>query len=527
MATFTRSAGVSWTRAAQTLFACMALTAAGLHAAQPDAPGVLDGHADVGAPKITGSTTFDAASQEYRLSAGGVNMWAASDEFQFAWKRVSGDFILQARVELIGKGVDPHRKAGFMVRPSRDADAPYVDGVVHGDGLTSLQYRHDKAGVTAQSELLVKGADVIQLERHGTAYTFSAAKYGEPFTSASVFDVALGDDVLVGLALCAHNPDVTERAVFRDVRVIRPARDAFVPYRDFIGSILEILDLQTGHRQEVLRSEVPVEAPNWTRDGTALIVNRSGRAAGWGGLYRFDLATRESTLIDTGAASRNNNDHVLSFDGRMLGISDQSAASGGRSTIYTVPLAGGTPTRITRESPSYLHSWSPDGRFLLFTGGRNNEFDIYRIPADGSGPEVNLTNTKGLDDGAEYTPDGQYIYFNSARSGTMQIWRMKADGQDPEQLTHDAYQNWFPHIAPDGRSFVMISFPAEVSLTDHPYYKRVYLRVMPVTGGTPSVVAYVYGGQGTINVPSWSPDGRRLAFVSNTDALAGSPAPAR
>ena len=391
--------------------------------------GAFDGHGDIGSPKIAGSATYNAVSQEYALAAGGVNMWAQRDEFHFVWKRMTGDFILQARVEFLGKGVDPHRKAGWMIRPSQDADAPYVDGVIHGDGLTSLQFRRTKGAITEQKEMTIKGPDVIQLERKGGAYIFSAAKYGDPFTVVEVADVSLGDEVLVGLALCSHNPEVMERAIFRDVRITKPAKDTFVPYRDFIGSVLEILDVETGHRQIVHSSPQPFEAPNWTPDGSALIYNRSGRAEGWGGLYRFDLATRQATLIDTGVANRNNNDHVLSFDGSMLGLSDQSQASGGRSTIYTVPVGGGTPKRITTLSPSYLHGWSPDGKDLVFTGGRNNEFDIYRIPADGSGPEVNLTNTKGLDDGPEYTPDGKYIYFNSARTGTMQVWRMKPDGR--------------------------------------------------------------------------------------------------
>ena len=290
-----------------------------------------------------------------------------------------------------------------------------------------------------------------------------------------------------------------------------------MPYRDFIGSVLEILDVDTGHRQMIHQSAQPFEAPNWTADGGALIYNSSGRAEGWGGLYRFDLASRTSTLIDTGAANRNNNDHVLSFDGAMLGLSDQSPASGGRSTVYTVPVGGGAPKRITTLSPSYLHSWSPDGRSLIFTGGRENEFDIYRIAADGSGPEVKLTDYKGLDDGPEFTPDGRYIYFNSVRSGLMQVWRMDQDGSHPVQITSDEYNNWFPHISPDGRSIVMISFPKDVSPTDHPYYKHVYLRLMPIAGGTPRIVVYVYGGQGTMNVPSWSPDSRMIAFVSNTD----------
>jgi TolB protein len=134
------------------------------------------------------------------------------------------------------------------------------------------------------------------------------------------------------------------------------------------------------------------------------------------------------------------------------------------------------------------------------------------------GQEQQLTTAKGLDDGPEYTPDGKYIYFNSNRNGTMQIWRMKPDGSDQEQITNDEYNNWFPHISPDGKSIVIISFPKDVSPGDHPFYKRVCIRSMPASGGVPRVLAYVYGGQGTINVPSWSPDSKKIAFVSNTGA---------
>lgn len=497
------------------------LAAAGLArlSAQPQAGpiGEFEAHGDIGGPKIAGTATYDEAQQQYALSAGGVNMWAQKDEFHFAWRRMTGDFIIQARVELLGKGVDPHRKVGLMIRPTQEADAPYVDAMVHGDGLTSLQFRRTKGAITEQVESAIKGADVIQIERKGQTYTMSAAKFGDPFTTSQIADINLGDEVLVGLALCSHNPEVTERALFKDVRVVRPARDGFVPYRDYIGSVLEVLDVESGRKQVLHRSEQPFEAPNWTRDGKALIFNTSGRDVAWRGrLHRFDLATKQSTVIDTGTNNRNNNDHVLSFDGTMLGISDQSIQGTG-STVYTVPVGGGTPKRITQLAPSYLHSWSPDGKYLLYTGGRNSEFEIYRIASDGSGSELNLTNSKGLDDGPEYTPDGKYIYFNSVRSGLMQIWRMDADGSNPQQVTNDEFNNWFPHISPDGRSIVIISFPKDIDPNDHPYYKRVYIRMMPIAGGTPKVIAYVYGGQGTINVPSWSPDSKRLAFVSNTD----------
>jgi hypothetical protein len=482
--------------------------------------GDFETHGDVGSPKIAGSAAYNPLSQEYALSAAGTNMWAARDEFQFVSRPLSGDFMLQTRIRFLGTGVEPHRKAGLMIRATMDADSPYVDAVVHGNGLTSLQFRRTKGAVTEQKESTISGADVLQLERRGSRFIMSAAKSGDPFTVTELADMTLPDAVIAGLALCSHNPDVVERAVFSNVRVIRPAPENFRPYRDYIGSVLEVLDVASGDRR-VLRSSTgegasaaPFEAPNWTRDGSALIYNTSGAGDGRGRLVRYDLASGTTVTIDTATVIRNNNDHVLSFDGTMLAISDSSAGNG--SAIYTVPAAGGTPKRITPLTPSYMHSWSPDGKTLIYTAQRDNDFDIYAAAADGTGAERNLTKNKGLDDGPEYSPDGTVIYFNSVRSGTMQIWRMKPDGSNPEQVTSDEWNNWFPHVSPDGQWIAFISFPKEVDPSDHPYYKHVLLRVMPAAGGPARVVAYVYGGQGTMNVPSWSPDSRMLAFVSNT-----------
>jgi hypothetical protein len=476
--------------------------------------GDFDTHGDVGSPKIPGTAAYNPISQEYALSAAGTNMWAARDEFQFVSHALSGDFILQARVRFSGTGGDPHRKAGLMIRATMDADAPYVDAVVHGNGLTSLQFRRTKGGVTEEKQSAITGADVLQLERHGSRFIMSAARFGDPYTTTELADMALPDAVVAGLALCSHNPDVVERAVFSNVRIIRPAPENFRPYRDYIGNVLEVLDINAGDRRVLKSSSDPLEAPNWTRDGGSLIYNTSGASDSRGRLVRYDLATGGATTIDTASVIRNNNDHVLSFDGTMLGISDQSQPGG--SAVYTVPLAGGTPKRLTANTPSYMHSWSPDGKTVVYTGGRNNEFDVFAMNADGSGAERNLTNSPGLDDGPEYTPDGQFIYFNSVRSGSMQIWRMRPDGSSPEQVTSDGWNNWFPHVSPDGQWIAFISFPREVDPSDHPYYKHVLLRVMPAAGGPARVIAYVYGGQGTMNVPSWSPDGRMLAFVSNT-----------
>jgi Tol biopolymer transport system component len=214
--------------------------------------------------------------------------------------------------------------------------------------------------------------------------------------------------------------------------------------------------------------------------------------------------------IDTGFATRCNNDHGISPDGTQLVISDQSQGDR-RSRIYVLPIGGGTPQRVTELGPSYWHGWSPDGRTLAYCAERKGEFDIYTIPIAG-GDETRLTTAAGLDDGPDYSPDGRFIYFNSDRAGRMQIWRMKADGSQPEQVTSDDWNNWFPHPSPDGRWLVFLSYPKEVQ--GHPENKDVMLRLMPVTGGEIQVLAKLFGGQGTINVPSWSPDSWRVAFVS-------------
>jgi len=484
--------------------------------AQENRIGQFDDHGDIGNPKLAGSASYDDANQEYTISGAGTNMWYGGDQFHFVWKSLSGDFILRTRVEFVGKGAIAHRKVGWMVRQSLDPDSPYVDCAEHGDGLTALQVRSSKGSNTVQIPLTISNATVLQLERRGTTYIFSAARDGEPFVSART-NLDLGDATFVGLFVCSHTADVVEKAIFRDVRIIMPEKQGFTPYRDFIGSNLEILDVHSGKLEMIYRPPQPIEAPNWTRDGKSLIYNVSGRAEGWGRLERFDLATKKITTINLDFAIHNNNDHVLSFDGKMLGISDQSPVHGGQSRVFTVPLEGGTPKKMTPLAPSYFHSWSPDGKWLFYAGNRTNKFDIYKTPSDGSGEEIRLTTAEGVNDGPEFTPDGKFVYFNSSRTGKMQIWRMKPDGSDQVQITNDEFNNWFPHISPDGKWIVIISFPGDIDAKDHPYYKHVYLRLMPIEGGKPKVIAYVYGGQGTINVPSWSPDSQRIAFVSNSD----------
>ncbi|MCU7549639.1 biopolymer transporter TolR [Chitinophagaceae bacterium LB-8] len=474
---------------------------------------LFDGNSDVGAVLHRGSVMYDGARQQYIISGSGANIWGSHDEFHFAWKKLGGDFILQAHGKLIGKGVDPHRKTGWMVRNSLDSSSPMVSVQIHGDGLVALQYRKTTGGAVEEVRSTVKGPDVFQLERRGNRYIMSVARFGEPFTTADISDINLGDEVYAGLFVCAHNKDVTEKAIISNVRIIKPVQENFVPYKDYIGSHIETLEVFTGQRTILYTDPGSLQAPNWTPDGKALIYNTSK-----GSMYRFDLKSRKSEMINTDFVKKNNNDHVLSFDGKMLGLSASSGKPEYGSLIYTVPVQGGKPKQITPIGPSYLHGWSPDGKYLVFTGQRDNEFDIYKISSDG-GEELRLTDAPGLDDGPEYSPDGKYIYFNSVRTGKMQLWRMKPDGSDQEQLTFDDYNNWFPHISPDGQWIAFLTFMNDIDPSDHPFYRHVYLRLMPAGGGQPKVIAYVYGGQGSINTPSWAPNSKRIAFVSNNGMI--------
>ena len=274
-------------------------------------------------------------------------------------------------------------------------------------------------------------------------------------------------------------------------------------------SKLEIYNTETGQRTILKEFSYRIEAPNWTKDGKYLIYNSGGK------LYRIDINRPEDDeVINTGFVDNCNNDHVLSIDGKRIAIS-HGTKEDGKSRVYITSLAGGTPALITPLSPSYLHGWSPDGKTLAYCAERNGNFDVYVIPAEG-GVETRLTTADSLDDGPEYAPDGGQIWFNSARTGLMQVWRMNPDGSEQTQVTFDTERNsWFPHISPDGKQVVYIAYNKDdVAAGDHPPGKNVELRIMPVKGGEAKTIVRLFGGQGTINVNSWSPDSKHFAFVS-------------
>lgn len=275
-------------------------------------------------------------------------------------------------------------------------------------------------------------------------------------------------------------------------------------------SFLQIVNISTGRIDTVLAFKGHLEAPNWHPDNY-LIVNSYGR------LYTLDLGSKSMTLLNTGSARLCNNDHGISPDKKWLAISNadpnDTANKPYKSIIYIMPIGGGEPRRVTPGVPSYWHGWSPDGKTLAYCAERNGEYDVYTISVNG-GQETRITTTEGLDDGPEYSPDGKYIYFNSYRTGHMQIWRMRADGTEPEQLTFDENSNWFAHPSPQNTSIVYIAYTSDEK-QQHLFGRNVKLRLMDLkTRKIKDLTPVFYGGQGTINVPSWSADGKQIAFVS-------------
>jgi hypothetical protein len=464
--------------------------------------GPFEKHGDIGIVPKPGSVEFDATRKILTITGNGENMWFGKDAFHFVWKKVSGDVSLASDIRWIGKGLNPHRKACLIIRQNLDSNSVYVDAALHGDGLTSLQYREFAGDLTHQIRANVTKPMRLRIEKVGDYVSMSVASGNEPFHSAGgSLRLKLNDPFYIGLGVCSHDTSVSETAVFSNIELVE--RKPKSTGESMIESTLETIEIASLNRSVVYVTHDHIEAPNWSRDGSYFLFNGNGR------IFKLPVAGDEPKLIDTGFAVRCNNDHGISPDGKDLVISDQTLDE--KSRIYILPIDGGTPRLVTPNAPSYWHGWSPDGKTLAYCAERGGKYDIYTIPVDG-GEEKRLTTAPGLDDGPDYSPDGQWIYFNSERTGTMQIWRMKPDGSSQEPVTADEFNNWFAHPSPDGKWIVFLSYEKDVK--GHPANKDVMLRLMPAGGGDIQVLAKLFGGQGTINVPSWSPDSANLAFVS-------------
>ena len=491
-----------------------AVSLAGCLAAQ-SAVGQFESHQDIGITPVSGTAAFDAATHEYRITGSGANIWGSEDALQFVWKRLSGDVRMTADVKFIGAGTVAHRKAVLMIRQDLTAGAPYADVALHGDGLTSLQFRSAAGEKTEELRSALNAPVRIRIERRGNQFTIFAGKPGEELTATGPQTVVLADPVYVGLGMCSHDEKILETAVFSNVEIEPLARAAVSPrYR----SKITVYDTVTRTRKTVYTQDDIVEAPNWSRDGKFLLVNTGGD------LYRLPVGGAEPAKlekIDLGPGGyRCNNDHDLSRDGKWLAFSASTPASR-QSQVFLAGGDGSGAKLMVETTPSYFHGWSPDGKWLAIVGQRNGKFELYRVPVTG-GAEQRLTSKGAYDDGPEYSPDGKWIYFNSDRSGGWDIWRMPPEGAGPndamaEQVTSDEMEDWFPHISPNGKWMVFLSFPKGVK-THNDKMDGVSLRLMPTPGkklkpARIEVLTTFFGGQGTINVNSWSPDSKQFAYV--------------
>jgi TolB protein len=481
--------------------------------------GPFAAQSEIGTSSTTGvgSAQFDPGQGTLNVSGGGANIWAAHDDFHYVWKKASGDLTLAADVSFptATPGAVAHRKVVLMIRQSLDPDSAYADACIHGNGMTALQWRDASGAISNEIQANANAPKRLRIEKRGDYFSMSMGDADADLHPAGgACKVELSGEYFVGIGVCSHSKDRVEAASFSNIAFGTPASSG----SRTIISTLETCSIANRDRKVVylLGQSGRFEAPNWGADNM-LYFNNKGRLLRTQAVLPSsnptDPVQAEPQLVDLGILTRLNNDHVLSFDRMQLAVSDQSQGNR-QSTIWTIPIAGGEPKRVTPLTPSYCHGWSPDGKTLVYAGQRSGNWDIYAIPS-GGGDERRLTNTPGREDGPEFSPDGEYIYFSSDRTGLMQIWRMHPDGSDQEQVTKEQDHNhWFPHISPNGAMMRYLAFDKAVASGDHPENKDVAIHLVDLRSGTNTIMCKLFGGQGTINVPSWSADSKCFALVS-------------
>ena len=395
--------------------------------------------------------------------------------------RVNGktayEYLLEACGEKVGAEVD----AGWM----------YCGGVdpeeflwAHADRVKAVHYKDMK--ITGQEAPLGKG--MVDLKA-----CFQFARANGALQIVDMDAATLEDTCRAGKMLSGWTGD-----------------------RDNTDSILCTMDVETG--EETVLHEFPgiIEAPNWLNDGNTLLYNADGK------IYRYEIDKDHVEQVDTGFCVQCNNDHVPSPDNQLLAVScmpPELTDGTYESHIYVLPMTGGEPKDLTGPGLSYLHGWSPDGKELAYCAFRKKpeeeimRIEICTIPSDG-GKETCLTDGKGYNDGPEYSPDGKHIWFNSTRSGLMQVWRMNRDGSGLTQMTDSDANNWFGHVSPDGKHVIYLTFAkGELEPNEHLPNMYVSLGMMDYDGQNKKKLLDLFGGQGSINVNSWAPDSRRIAYV--------------
>lgn len=263
-----------------------------------------------------------------------------------------------------------------------------------------------------------------------------------------------------------------------------------------------LFDIEADHLDVLLDVEGHFEAPNWHKDGWLLL-------NGGGQLFRLPLDSPALVVQETGFAQSCNNDHAISPDGRRIAFTDKTES--GRAAIYILSLEAGVPRRAVADEPSWLHGWSPDGKTLVYAAARGDRrVGIYLWDIE-QARERCLSNDFDHADGPDFSADGQWVWFNGERNGRVDLWRVSRDGAQIQQMSQGGSVDWFAHPSPDGAHVVWLAFPP--GTRGHPGNLPVSLWLMPQSGGAGRELTQLIGGQGTINVPSWSACGKCFAFA--------------
>jgi TolB protein len=366
--------------------------------------GIFESQNDVGHVLHPGSAEYDTTTKTYTVSGSGENMWFASDEFHFVWKKISApDVTLTANISILGASGDGHRKGVLMIRQTLDGDSAYVDAARHGDGLTSLQFRDGKGAVTREIESNVSGPARLRIEKQGDRFYLWIAGENEDlqFAGGSA-RVEMHAPFYVGIGVCAHQKDALEKVAFTNVDLNTSVNHPKTKYST-VETVLQSTDARSGYV-----SRKHLTSPGWSADGQAL---------------------------------------TFEIDGQR------------QQTPFT-PLKTAAPV------------------------------------------------------GAPVTaqPEDKFVYFASNQNGSMQIERKRADGSQPEQMTSDDFNNVSPHLSPDGKSLLFLSYSKD--LQELQENKDVALRMMSLADKRIKTLATFVGGPGSLGTQPWSPDGRRVVFIS-------------
>ncbi len=413
----------------------------------------------------------------------------SSEDLQFLCTSISHDFMLDVMLpETQNKGT-----CGLLLAKDSLGTIPIAAMQMQNGQVVFAPAMQTNLGNT----LNVKAA-YFRLERIGDMLTAYYARMHEPFRPIARQRIDSSSTVYGGIFVKTNDAPLT----FNNLRITHLTNSKNIKSR------LETYHLETQQRKIILEKELLFEAPNWHPDSNYLIVNSQGL------LYAVHFNQPDWVLIPTSKLTKCNNDHGITPDGKMLIISNNDSIG---SRIYLLPINGGDSAQlVTKQAPSYWHSIHPNGKTIAYVAKRDRKyFNIYISDLKGE-KEKRMTFTVGQDDGPDYSPDSTLIYYNSTQSGAMKIWQMSTNGQHKKQLTFDSYQDWFPHPSPDGKKLIFLSYLPDISPTEHPANQKIMLRLLDLTqpNTEPKVLVHLLGGQGTINVPSWSADSQSFAFVS-------------